>query len=198
MLVSLTTAQISVSNNHAYCKLGNGTVRDLTQDTIYTHPSSKQCNYSYTHPTSKQCNWTPDLSNYATVDDLAQVSSPWKLLGTYSRDGETISFSGNYAMYLITASGSVTGWSGQYGISISNGSKSITICSNMGTSTSGNFTGYAFVLKYSSSSGYTYIVASTNQNPSNDEPYIVWDSIYGTIEVSMFRSSGALRIYGIL
>lgn len=31
-----------------FAKLGNGTVRDLTLDTntVYTHPSTKQCNYS--------------------------------------------------------------------------------------------------------------------------------------------------------
>ena len=28
---------------------------DLTADTKYIHPSSKQCNYTYTHPSSKQC-----------------------------------------------------------------------------------------------------------------------------------------------
>ena len=99
MLVSLTTAQISVSNNHAYCKLGNGAVRDLTQDTIYTHPSSKQCNYSYTHPTSKQCNWTPDLSNYVTKSQLNEVSSPLKLLGTYTSG--TISLSTTYNIFFI-------------------------------------------------------------------------------------------------
>ena len=89
--VILTTAQISVSNSHAYCKLGNGTVRDLTQDTIYTHPSSKQCNYAYTHPQEKQCNYEPDLSNYATKSELNNVSSPLKLLGTYTSGRITLS-----------------------------------------------------------------------------------------------------------
>ena len=35
---------------------------DLTKDTVYTHPTTKQCNYAYVHPTSKQCIWTPDAS----------------------------------------------------------------------------------------------------------------------------------------
>lgn len=41
-----------------FAKLGNGTVRDLTidMDTVYTHPSTKQCNYSYVHPREVQCN----------------------------------------------------------------------------------------------------------------------------------------------
>lgn len=43
---SLTEAQISVSNSHAYCKLCDGSVKDLAQDTVYTHPTEKQCNYS--------------------------------------------------------------------------------------------------------------------------------------------------------
>ena len=60
--LSLETGGILVSQNHVYCKLGNNTIRDLTQDTIYTHPSSKQCNYTYTHPATKQCNYSPDLS----------------------------------------------------------------------------------------------------------------------------------------
>ena len=51
--IILTQAQISVANSKVYCKLGNGTVRDLTQDT----------NTVYTHPTTKQCTWNPDLSN---------------------------------------------------------------------------------------------------------------------------------------
>lgn len=52
-------------------KYGSG-VRDLTQDTntVYTHPSTKQCNYSYTHPAEKQCNYNVDLSNYVTKSDL--------------------------------------------------------------------------------------------------------------------------------
>ena len=43
---TLTHAQISVANSKVFCKLGNGTVRDLTLDTntIYTHPAAIQCN----------------------------------------------------------------------------------------------------------------------------------------------------------
>lgn len=57
-----------VTPNHVYTKLGNGTIRDLTLDTntVYTHPSTKQCNYYYTHPATKQCNYNVDLSNYVT------------------------------------------------------------------------------------------------------------------------------------
>ena len=64
-MFSLTRAQISVASSKVFCKLGNGVVRDLTQDndTVYVHPATKQCNYAYTHPTTKQCTWNPDLSN---------------------------------------------------------------------------------------------------------------------------------------
>ena len=47
--VSLTQGQISVANSKVYAKLGNGTVRDLTLDT----------NTVYRHPSTKQCSWTP-------------------------------------------------------------------------------------------------------------------------------------------
>ena len=42
----LTHAQISVASSKVFCKLGNGTVRDLTLDTntVYTHPKAIQCN----------------------------------------------------------------------------------------------------------------------------------------------------------
>lgn len=43
---------------------------DLTKDTVYTHPKTKQCNYAYTHPTSKQCNYSVDLSKYATKSEV--------------------------------------------------------------------------------------------------------------------------------
>lgn len=41
-----------ITPNHAY--IGPSKL-DLTADTKYIHPSSKQCNYTYTHPSSKQC-----------------------------------------------------------------------------------------------------------------------------------------------
>ena len=41
----------------AYCKLGNGSVRNL----VYAHPSTKQCNY------------VPDLSGYATKSELSEL-----------------------------------------------------------------------------------------------------------------------------
>ena len=43
--MNLSAAQISVSNNHVYCALKSGTVKDLTASG-YVHPSTKQCNYS--------------------------------------------------------------------------------------------------------------------------------------------------------
>lgn len=100
---SLTHAGISVGSTAAYCKLGNGTVRNLCQDTVYTHPTSKVCNYTYTHPTTKQCNYTPDLSNYATKSDLNSVSSPLVLLESYSGSANINALTNtNYAMFLMT------------------------------------------------------------------------------------------------
>ena len=39
---------IQIANSKVFCKLGNGTIRDLTLDTntVYTHPSTIQCNAS--------------------------------------------------------------------------------------------------------------------------------------------------------
>ena len=48
MIICLTHGLIQVANSKVFAKLGNGTVRDLTLDTntVYTHPTTKQCNYS--------------------------------------------------------------------------------------------------------------------------------------------------------
>ena len=67
----------------------------------YTHPSTKQCNYSYTHPTSKQCTWNPDLSSYATKSELSSVSSPWKLLQSFSSNGTLHTSNTEYALFLF-------------------------------------------------------------------------------------------------
>lgn len=44
----LTTGLLSVANSKVFCKLGNGTVADLTEigGSTYVHPTTKQCNYS--------------------------------------------------------------------------------------------------------------------------------------------------------
>lgn len=42
----LAHAGISVGQTTAYCKLGNGTVSNLCQDTVYIHPTAKQCSYN--------------------------------------------------------------------------------------------------------------------------------------------------------
>ena len=81
-----------------YCKLGNDTIRDLTQDndTIYVHPTTKQCNYSYEHPSEKQCDYEPDLSAYITRDEFESSGGANLILGsvpTGSNDVFTISFS---------------------------------------------------------------------------------------------------------
>lgn len=48
MCMILNHGAIQVANSKVFCKLGNGTVRDLTLDTntVYTHPTTKQCDYS--------------------------------------------------------------------------------------------------------------------------------------------------------
>ena len=41
----LSPAQISVAQSKVYCKLCDGSVKDLAQDTVYTHPTEKQCSW---------------------------------------------------------------------------------------------------------------------------------------------------------
>lgn len=67
----------------------------------YIHPATKQCNYSYTHPSTKQCSWSPNLSNYATKNELNSVSSPWKLVQTFSGNGTLNTSNTEYALFLF-------------------------------------------------------------------------------------------------
>lgn len=55
-----------ITPNHCY--MGSSKI-DLTKDTIYTHPTNKQCNYSYIHPTTKQCNYNVDTSKFLTAEN---------------------------------------------------------------------------------------------------------------------------------
>ena len=54
---SLTKGQISVANSKVYAKLGDGSVANM----IYTHPTTKQCNYSV------------DTSAFATKTELENL-----------------------------------------------------------------------------------------------------------------------------
>lgn len=71
----LIHAGISVGSTTAYCKLGNGTVRNLCQDTVYTHPTSKVCNYTYTHPATKQCAWEPTYQGLKIINQYTITST---------------------------------------------------------------------------------------------------------------------------
>ena len=91
-----------ITPNHVYA--GSNKI-DLAKDTVYTHPTAKQCNYSYTHPTTKQCNYAPDLSSYATKSDLASVSSPLQLLATYTDSAQMTPFDDEtYILYILNIS----------------------------------------------------------------------------------------------
>lgn len=51
---------------------------ELTKDTVYTHPSSKQCSYSYTHPTTRVCSRESDpitdIKTYTTPSARSKVT----------------------------------------------------------------------------------------------------------------------------
>ena len=83
---SLGNGKLMITPNHVYA--GENRI-DLTKDT----------NTVYTHPSEKQCSWEPNLSNYVTFDDLSNIS-PWTLLETYN-DGDRFNVPDGYDLYFI-------------------------------------------------------------------------------------------------
>lgn len=83
--IILTTGLIQVANNKVYCKLGNGSVRDLTQDT----------NTIYTHPATKQCNYTPDLSSCLQGTPFTlNITAPSQQIRFYRTDNVIVTLNG--------------------------------------------------------------------------------------------------------
>lgn len=72
----LSSGKLVITPNHAY--IGPNRI-DLTKDTdtVYIHPTSKQCNYSYSHPSSKQCSGgdCSTLSGYSYSQIIANAAS---------------------------------------------------------------------------------------------------------------------------
>lgn len=69
----LNNGKLVITPNHAY--IGPNKI-DLTSDTKYVHPSSKQCNYSYTHPNTKQCNYSvPIVNNLTSTSTTSALSA---------------------------------------------------------------------------------------------------------------------------
>ena len=86
-----------------FAGLGSGTIRDLTQDTIYTHPIDKVCNYTYTHPSSRQCSFANDyipLSQSYNINCTASTTSRDVSIITSSISGQIDSSSFNDMMYV--------------------------------------------------------------------------------------------------
>ena len=93
---------LSVANSKVFCKLGNGTVADLTEvGSAYVHPATKQCSYTYTHPSTKQCSWTPTINLSKTIfskSGTLTASEAVTTIGTANLTGYTlilIYYSGN-------------------------------------------------------------------------------------------------------
>lgn len=59
----LVSGRIYVTNDKIVCGSREGTA-----NVLYPHSGS-----TYIHPTEKQCNYTPDLSSYATKEELEEV-----------------------------------------------------------------------------------------------------------------------------
>ena len=70
----LNTGKILVTPNHCY--IGPNKI-DLTADTKYVHPTTKQCNYSYTHPSKIQCSAASEISSLksSVSSGKAQIAS---------------------------------------------------------------------------------------------------------------------------
>ena len=79
------------------------------------HPQEKQCNYSYVHPTSKQCNYEPDLSNYATKDEVTGMSLIASGRVNTSSSGTTIASGlSNYRVMFLVCYGNLYAWGDVY------------------------------------------------------------------------------------
>ena len=100
----LSTGQISVANNKVFCKLGNNEIRDLTQDTAYVHPATKQCNYTYTHPSTPQCNVSSRLD---TIENKVNTTSGVPRWYFSSNSTWNCSQAGTYTFILV---GGGEGW----------------------------------------------------------------------------------------
>ena len=88
-----------VSDSKVFCKTMLGTIKDLTEDndTIYVHPSQKQCDYSYTHPTTKQCSWEPEPSlSWKEIFNNSRLSTTPSVIDISSYDDVIMFFIPGY------------------------------------------------------------------------------------------------------
>lgn len=82
---------IQIANSKVYCKLGNGTVRDLTLDTntVYTHPTTKQCSggdagtlngKTAAQIINESSSWQTVYDDAVTFNDVNQFSNTARMI----------------------------------------------------------------------------------------------------------------------
>ena len=59
----LISGRIYVTESQIICGSRDGTANVLYPHSSYTHPSTKQCNYTYTHPSTIQCSAATEINN---------------------------------------------------------------------------------------------------------------------------------------
>ena len=59
----LSPGKLLIGNNKAW--FGSNKI-ELTKDTVYSHPTEKQCNYSYVHPSDVQCDVSSSITSLTT------------------------------------------------------------------------------------------------------------------------------------
>ena len=59
----MISGRIYVTESQIICGSRDGTANVLYPHSSYTHPVTKQCNYSYTHPSSIQCNAASEINS---------------------------------------------------------------------------------------------------------------------------------------
>ena len=59
----MNSGRIYVTESQIICGSRDGTANVLYPHSSYTHPVTKQCNYSYTHPSTIQCNAASEINS---------------------------------------------------------------------------------------------------------------------------------------
>ena len=86
----LSNGKLLITPNHAY--IGPNKI-DLTADTKYVHPTTKQCNYSYTHPSKIQCSAASEISSLKSSVSSGKAQIASAITGKGISTSSTASFS---------------------------------------------------------------------------------------------------------
>lgn len=161
--------------NHAFMKHGDS-IRDLTQDTntdtVYVHPSEKQCNYSYTHPITRQCSRSgdaiTDIQTYnITTDDTAMTVSEGSYIMICTVASQTSASSTSTPHLTIT--GYIYGRSNSIEVrsSLSQYGKHITVFMSVDVNTDMDYVISTTICGTSSNSQYPAVIDTVTSGSAN-------------------------------